>query len=166
MEYIIFRMLRLIDREIDMYEQLFSCMVKQHDNIINGKVLDLLVDMLEQKEILMITSNIETDIKEEITDLARHLKLRTKCLNITIVVETLKPKYPKLCQLFEIRGRKLESAINKVDKINTQNISMLQNYKTIWQDILPLYNAWQEFDTEGELEPEAINEQIFEISLN
>lgn len=168
MEFLIFRMLRLIDREINMYENLFRCLSKQHNNILEGKVLDLMLDMTEQNEIMSTISNIEKDIKEDTVELCSALNIYTKEPNITIIVDVLQDKYPKFCDHFIKRGKKLDILLTKVEELNFGNITLLKNYKTIWKEIIPLYSAWAELipETENNKEFEKIDDQVYEFSLN
>lgn len=166
MEFLIFRMLRLIDREIEMYENLYTCLNKQHANILEGKVLDLMVDMIEQNEIMTIISDIEKDIKDDTVDLCSILKIFSKELNITVVVDALQDKYPKFCNLFQKKGNKLNELLISVEKLNSENISLLRNYKTIWKDIIPLYSAWTDCNYTNENETEKTTEPVYEFSLN
>jgi hypothetical protein len=168
MEFLLFRMLRLIDREINQYETLYNCLKKQHDNILEGKVIDLMVDMIEQNEIMSTISDIESDVKEDTVDLCGQLQIFSKEPNITMVVEALQERYPKICEFFRSRGNKLEGMLTKVEEINTENIALLQNYKNIWCDVAPLYAAWSGLDETitPERETEKIDEPVYEISLN
>lgn len=168
MEYLIFRILRLIDREIEMYDKLNVCLTKQHDNIVNGNIMDLIMDMIEQREIGSIISDIENDIKEEIIELAHILNVYSENPNITVIVEALKNKYPKFCGFFKTRSKKLNIILSKVNQINAENILLLKNYKTVWKDIIPLYSTWKEIEPllEYETENENVEEPVYESKLN
>ena len=168
MEFLLFRMLRLIDREIQLYENLHTCLSRQSDNILEGNVMDLMVDMIEQNEIMSTISDIESDVKEDTVELCSQLKIFSKEPNITIVVEALQDKYPKICEFFRARGKKLEGMLTKVEDVNTGNIAMLQNYKNLWRDMLPIYAAWTDLDERMSPHPESenVDESVYEISLN
>ncbi|MBN2013464.1 hypothetical protein JW960_29305 [candidate division KSB1 bacterium] len=168
MEFLLFRMLRLIDREINLYEKLYNCLQKQHDNIVEGNVLDLMVDMIEQNEIMSAISDIECDLKEDTVDLCGQLQIFSKEPNITMVVEALQDRYPRICEFFRSRGNKLDGMLTKVEDINTENIALLQNYRSVWQNVVPLYAAWADIDEylNPESEKEQVDESVYEISLN
>ena len=168
MEFLLFRMLRLIDREIQLYENLYQCLSRQHDNILEGKILDLMVDMFEQNETITMIADVEADIKEDTVELCSQMQIFSKQPNLTVVVEALKDRYPKMCDFFRARGKKLEKCLTKVEGLNTENIVLLQNYKNVWQNVIPLYTAWNEFDdfVAEQQENQHVEEPLYEINLN
>ena len=168
MEYIIFRLLRLIGREIEMYEDLYSCLSTQHDKILRGDVLDLLENITDQDDMLNVISDIERDIKEEIFELSNLLKIKTDEPNINDIVEALSNKYPKICGFFIDRSIKIDDLLAKIGQTNSQNLSLLKNSDTIWKDIMPLLNAWKEFEPwwENKTDKIDIEKPIYEFNYN
>ncbi|MBD3290118.1 hypothetical protein GF337_15025, partial [candidate division KSB1 bacterium] len=94
MEYVLFRILRLIDKEIKLYEDLYNCLIQQNIALKNVNINNLLTDHIEQKAAVLEITQIETDVRKEIVEMSNLLKLNTKQPNITMIVEKLKNKYP------------------------------------------------------------------------
>jgi len=161
MEYIIFRVLRLIEREIDMYQKLYQNLIEQNNKIVNDDVLESFSNILEQKEMLNLITRIEDDIKDEIYELADILDIKSEEPNITLIVNVLQHKYPKLCHYFNDLSNKINDIFTKIEEINYKNIQLLQQYGSLWKDIFPrlnTYNSVKEYEVDHSESDVSINE--------
>ena len=168
MEYVIFRLLRLMGREIEMYENLYNCLSSQHDKILCGEVLDLLSNISDQDEILTTITDVERDIKEELCELNLLLHIDSPKPTITDVVKILDKKYPKICGYFIGMSKRIDDLVVKIEDTNSQNLSLLKNADTLWKDVMPLLNAWKEIEpwwNYGDDKTE-IEEPIYEHNFN
>lgn len=154
MEYVLFRILRLIEREIKLYEDLLNCILHQNENLKNGKMIDLLVDRIEQKAAILELTDIERDVKEEINDLSNLLKIETHEPNITVIVNNLQHEYPRLCSKFSTMSSQINELLTNIDLANTENIKLLKLREDICCDVIPMIDAWEDFEAllEAELE--------------
>ncbi len=157
MEYVLFRILRLIEREIKLYEELLNCIIHQNSNLKNGKMIDLLVDRIEQKAAVLEITDIERDVKEEISELSNLLEIKTLEPNITVIVENLQLKYPKLCGKFSTMSKQINDLLINIDLANTENQELLKIREDICCDVIPMIDAWEDFEAFLETELENLN---------
>lgn len=154
MEYVLFRILRLIEREVSLYEKLLNCIIHQNSNLKNGKMIDLLVDRIEQKAAVLEISDIERDVKEEINELSDLLEIKTDEPNITVIVDNLQHKYPKFCGKFSSMSNQINELLTNIDLANTENMELLKLRVDICCDVIPMIDTWEDFEAflETELE--------------
>jgi len=168
MEYVIFRLLRLMNREIEMYENLYTCISNQHDNIIKGEVLDLLGNINEQDTTLDKISDIERDIKEELDELNHLLKIDCDKPTISLIIKSLDSTYPKICGYFVGMSKRIDDLLSKIDQTNSQNLSLLKNADHLWKDIIPILTTWKDVAPWWETEPveKNVEETIYDMNYN
>lgn len=154
MEYIVFRILRLMDREISVYQKLYSCADTQNKLILDDDIVDLMVIMVKQKELIDEVSAIENEISEEVNELGLSLcEEETNQRNFSLyeILNSLKPRHKKLSELMKEKCKILNILIDRINFLNTQNIEHLQNSKNnsgrdIWKEIQ--FSNGQEFSKE------------------
>ncbi len=154
MEYIVFRILRLMDREISVYQKLYSCADTQNKLILDDDIVDLMVIMVKQKELIDEVSAIENEISEEVNELGLSLygeETNHRNFSLYDILNSLKPRHKKLNELMKEKCKILNILIDRINFLNTQNIEHLQNSKNnsgrdIWKEIQ--FSDGQEFSKE------------------
>lgn len=146
MEYVLFRILRLIDKEIKLYEDLYNCLIQQNIALKNVNINNLLTDHIEQKAAVLEITQIETDVRKEIVEMSNLLKLNTKQPNITMIVEKLKNKYPKLCGKFTEMSNQVNDLLTQIDLAKKENEEFLRQNEDLCCDVLPIIDAWEDFE--------------------
>lgn len=154
MEYIVFRILRLMDREISIYQKLYSCADTQNKLILDDDIVDLMVVMVKQKELIDQVSAIENEISDEVNELGAMLNTSDSGqsdFSLFDIFSLLQPKHKKLTEMMREKCNILNILIDRINFINSQNIEHLQackksSGKEAWKDFQ--FSNGQEFSEE------------------
>lgn len=149
MEYIVFRTLRMIEREISLYRDLYACMCNQQKMILQGDILDLLVAMVEQKELTSEIRMVEYDVMEELADLAVLFGMElpeNKELRIRDVVHSLEEYYGELAEMIKTRCWVLTILLKKTKAQLDENLDSLRNCLELWRKQPSVIDLWHVMD--------------------
>ncbi|MFZ5519412.1 MAG: hypothetical protein ACOY90_22455 [Candidatus Zhuqueibacterota bacterium] len=147
MEYIVFRTMRMIEREISLYRDLYACLCNQQQLIIRRDILDLLMVMVEQKELTSEIRLVENDIMEELKEMAIFLAIdlpANKELSINEVVTSLQENYKELAEMIKTRCWVLTILVKKANAQNEQNMDALRDCLALWKNDPSILDFWQE----------------------
>jgi len=132
MEYIVFRILRLMDREIAIYQKLYSCANTQNRLILDDDIVDLMVVMVKQKELIEQVTAIENEISDEVNELGLLLKnsvTQQKNFSLNDIFGVLQQRRQKLTEMLKEKSKILNILIDRINFLNSQNIEHLRNCK-------------------------------------
>jgi len=166
MEYLVFRILRLMDREISVYQKLFSCADTQNKLILDDDLVDLMVIMVKQKELIDQVTLIENEISEEMNELGRTLSDSSSTQTnfaMSDIFGLLQKKHTKLTELLKDKCNILNLLIDRINFLNSQNIEYLQQCHNV-----PQCDSWKglQFSNGQELSEELINFDMDFINTN
>lgn len=149
MEYLVFRTLRMIEREISLYKDLYACMCNQQKVIMQSDILDLLVGMVEQKELTAEITMVENEIMDELKELAVLLGMDIPAgteLTINEVVNSLQENYTELAEMIKTRCWILAILVKKTGGLLTENMDSFRNCLEVWRSHPPVFELWNEVD--------------------
>ena len=169
MEYIVFRTLRMIEREIALYRDLYACVCNQQKLIMQSDMMDLLVVMVEQKELTSEITLVENEIMEELKDLAVLLGMdlpKNKELTINNVVNSLQECYGEFAEMIKTRCWVLTILLKKTKVQNDENMDSLRNCLELWGNQPLVFDFWNKLGENWKHEMAddllAYNQEFFE----
>jgi len=147
MEYIVFRTIRMIEREVSLYRDLYACLCHQQQLILRRDILDLLIVMVKQKELTSEIRLVENDILVELKEMAIFLAIDIpvdKELSINEVVTALQENYQELAEMIKTRCWVLTILLKKATEQNEQNMDALRGCLALWKNAPTVLDFWEE----------------------
>jgi hypothetical protein len=155
-----------MDREISVYQKLFSCADTQNKLILDDDLVDLMVIMVKQKELINQVTLIENEITEEVNELGRTLSdsgSAQTSFAMSDIFGLLQKKHSKLTELLRDKCNILNLLIDRINFINSHNIEYLQQCQNTSHS-----DSWKglQFSNGQEFSEELINFDMDFINTN
>lgn len=119
MEFILFRLLQLVRREINIFESLRLCLAQQRELIAEGNANNVVNMIDDGRHLLNQIAMIERDKQEEMTELASFLKIRPENLSLSRILKHIDSNDNDSVQLIiELKNELIKLLEEKRNKAN------------------------------------------------